>query len=104
MPEGDTIYRAARTLHKAFAGKIVTRFESVYPALNCIDEDEPIAGRTVEAVEARGKHLLMQLSGGLYLRTHMRMSGSWHIYRRGNPWQRPRSQMRILLETEDFVA
>jgi endonuclease-8 len=104
MPEGDTIFRAARTLHKALGGKQVTRFESVFPKLNRVDEDHPIAGRTVESVEARGKHLLMNLSGGLTLRTHMRMSGSWHIYRPGEAWQRARSSSRIVLETADFVA
>jgi endonuclease-8 len=104
MPEGDTIFRAARVLHKALGGKVVTRFESVFPNLNRVDEDAPIAGRTVTAVESRGKHLLMHLSGGLSLRTHMRMSGSWHIYRHGEAWQRARSSLRILLETADFQA
>jgi len=104
MPEGDTIFRAARALDKALGRKLVTRFESVFPKLNRVDEDHPIAGRTVESVESRGKHLLMNLSGGLSLRTHMRMSGSWHIYRPGEAWQRARSSMRILLETADFVA
>ena len=104
MPEGDTIYRAARTLNKALGGKIVTKWESVFPLLNRVDEDEPIAGRTVRSVESRGKHLVMHFSGDLALRTHMRMSGSWHIYRPGEAWQRPRSQMRILVETADFVA
>jgi endonuclease-8 len=104
MPEGDTIYRAARTLNKALAGKVVTRFESVFPKLNRVDEDHPIAGRTLESVESRGKHLLMNFSGDLCLRTHMRMSGSWHIYRAGERWQRARSSMRIVIETADFVA
>jgi endonuclease-8 len=104
MPEGDTIFRAARTLHKALGGKVVTRFESVFPKLNRVDEDAPIAGRTLMAVESRGKHLLMHLSGGLSLRTHMRMSGSWHIYRHGEAWQLARSSMRILLETVEFRA
>ena len=57
MPEGDTIFRAARTLHRVLAGKEVTRFESVYPALTRIAEDHPIVGRTIESVSARGKHL-----------------------------------------------
>jgi endonuclease-8 len=34
MPEGDTIFRAARALHRALAGTTIVRFESVYPALN----------------------------------------------------------------------
>ncbi len=99
MPEGDSIYRAARTLHRALAGRTVTRFESVFPRLNRIDEDAPLRGQTIEAVEARGKHLLIRFSGGLVLRTHMRMHGSWHIYRPGERWQRPRHDMRIVIET-----
>ena len=104
MPEGDTIFRAARTLHRALAGKIVTRFESVLPKLTRVHEDTPVTGRTVESVGASGKHLLMTLSGDLVLRTHMRMNGSWHIYRAGEAWQRPRREMRIMLATADFVA
>ena len=104
MPEGDTIFRAARTLNRALAGKRIVRFESAYPHLTRVDEDESIKGRTVDGVRAAGKHILMEFSGGLLLRTHMRMNGSWHIYRPGERWQRPRIAMRILLSTEDFVA
>jgi endonuclease-8 len=104
MPEGDTILRAARTLHRALAGKAVTRFESVYPALTRIADDRPLVGRTVEAVEARGKHLLMTFSGDLVLHTHMRMSGSWHLYRPGARWQRPPRDMRVLVGTADVIA
>ena len=104
MPEGDTIFRAARTLHRALAGHPVTRFESVFPTLTRTDEAASVRGRTVERVQARGKHLLIFFSGGLVLRTHMRMHGSWHIYRPGERWQRPRHEMRILIETPDMHA
>jgi endonuclease-8 len=104
MPEGDTIFRAARTLHRALAGKQVQRFESMFPSLKRIHEDSPLAGRTIESVTARGKHLLMQFSGDLVLRTHMRMNGSWHIYRRGERWQRPRRDMRIVVAAADYEA
>ena len=104
MPEGDTIFRAARTLHRALAGSPVTRFESAFPALNRIDDDRPLAGRTIESVSARGKHLLMMFSGDLVLRTHMKMHGSWHIYRLGERWRRPARDMRIVVETARFVA
>jgi endonuclease VIII len=104
MPEGDTIFRAAQALHRALAGRTVTRFESVLPALTRVDEDRPIAGRTIESVTARGKHLLIALSGGLVLRTHMRMSGSWHLYRPGERWQRAARDMRLVIETDAFVA
>ncbi len=104
MPEGDTIFRAARTLHRAFAGQIVTRFESVLPALTRVHEDAPITGRTIDRVDSVGKHLLIHFSGDLVLRTHMRMNGSWHIYRPGERWQRPPIDMRIVIATDQFVA
>lgn len=133
MPEGDTIFRAARTLHRALAGHIVTRFETQYAQLARVHDDAAITGRRVERVAARGKHLLMYLSstassaglrvsetgagggdtsvtpgrgsaGPLVLRTHMLMSGSWHIYRVGEPWQRSTASARIVIGTETFVA
>jgi len=104
MPEGDTIFRAARTLHRALAGKVVTRFETQLPKLERVDYDTPLAGRTVESVESSGKWLSMRFSGDLILLTHMLMSGSWHIYRPGEAWQRGRNQMRIAIYTADFVA
>lgn len=104
MPEGDTIFRAARTLHRALAGRSVASFESALPALNRIHEDAPITGRTIERVAAVGKHVLMHFSGNLVLRTHMRMNGSWHIYRPGERWQRSRRDMRIRVATEAFEA
>jgi len=104
MPEGDTIFRAARTLHRALAGKPVVRFESMFPALTRVHVDTPLTTQTVDSVSSSGKHLLMRFSGGLVLRTHMRMNGSWHIYRPHETWQRPRRDMRIVVATADFVA
>ena len=104
MPEGDTIFRAAQALHKALASRVVTRFESVYPALTRIAGDRPIVGRTIESVTARGKHLLIAFSGDLILRTHMRMNGSWHLYRPDARWRRPARDMRVLVGTDYAVA
>jgi endonuclease VIII len=104
MPEGDTIFRAARTLHKALAGDMVRRFETVLPNLARVDVDSPVAGRTIERVEAQGKWMSMRFSGDLVLLTHMRMSGSWHIYRPGEPWKRRSIHKRIVIETEEFLA
>ena len=104
MPEGDTIHRVAATLQRAIGGQIVTRFESVLPKLTRVDADAPLRGRTVDRVEARGKHLLIWFSGDLVLRTHMRMNGSWHIYRPGERWQRPHRDMRIVIETAAMHA
>jgi len=99
LPEGDTIHRTAATLQKALAGKVVTRYEAMLPRI-----EAPLRGRTIERVVAAGKNLVIDFSGDLHLRTHMRMNGSWHIYRPRERWQRPRRDMRIVIETADFVA
>ncbi len=104
MPEGDTIFRTARSLGRALGGKPVTVFRSTYPLLTRFNDDTPLAGQTVERVEARGKWLLIHFSGGGTLATHMLMSGSWHIYRHGERWQQPRFNMRIVIENSDYIA
>lgn len=119
MPEGDTIFRAARTLHRALAGHAVARFETTLAPLARVHDDAPITGRVVERVDAMGKHLLMHftaarldgerppagaMADALVLRTHMRMSGSWHVYRPGEAWQRSPRSARIVVGTSAFVA
>lgn len=106
MPEGDTIFRAARTLHRAFAGHVVTRFDAQLAQIRDVDRATPFAGRTVKEISARGKHLLMSFDGSppLTLRTHMRMNGSWHVYRPGEVWRRGAHRARIVIETSAFVA
>ncbi len=110
MPEGDTLFRTAAGLGRALLGRSVARFEARYANLAAADDQAPIAGRTIDAIWSEGKHLFIGFSGELTLRTHMRMSGSWHIYRVGEPWQLPARDMRIVIETapkpgaETFVA
>ncbi len=104
MPEGDTIFRSARALNRALAGRRVTRFETVLAQLARVDDQSPIAGREVLRVTASGKHLLMELEGPLVLRTHLRMNGSWHIYRPDERWRRRRDDMRIVIGNEEYVA
>jgi endonuclease-8 len=104
VPEGDTIHRAARTLHLALAGREVVRFETAFAQLAVVDDQAPLPGRSVERVAAIGKHLLMYFSGDLILRTHMRMHGSWHIYRPGERWRRPRRDMRVVVATDAYDA
>lgn len=104
MPEGDTVFRTARTLQKALAGRTVTRFESVFPQLTRVDSHQAVRGRVIDRVTARGKHLLIWFSGDLVLRTHMRMHGSWHVYRPGERWMRAATDMRIVIGTDGFEA
>jgi endonuclease VIII len=55
-------------------------------------------------VEARGKHVLNRFDNGLVLHTHMRMSGSWHVYATGDRWRRPASQAVLVLEAGERLA
>ena len=96
MPEGDTIWRTAAGLREWVAGRVVTAARP--------DRLAGLAGRTLEAVEPVGKHLLMRFSGGWTLHSHMRMRGSWHRYRAGERWQRPEWEARAVLEFDDRVA
>lgn len=60
-----------------------------------------LAGRTVRAVEARGKHLLIGFADGLVLHTHMRMTGAWRFLPPGQAWN---GRIRAFLECEDVTA
>jgi endonuclease-8 len=104
MPEGDTIYRTARSLQRAIGGKIVTGFETGLAKLARVNDDTPVVGRTVEKVESRGKWCLIFFSGDLILVTHMLMSGSWHLYRAGERWRMGRNAMRVVIRTADWEA
>ena len=104
MPEGDTIYRAARALEKALGGKVVTGFETGLAKLARVNDDAPVVGRVVERVESRGKWCLLFFSGDLILVTHMLMSGSWHLYLTGERWRMGRGRMRVVVRTEDWEA
>ena len=99
VPEGDTIHRTAAALRTALVGRPTRRFDA--PRLF---GPKPAPGRVVELVEAHGKHLEIRWDDGLVLHTHMRMSGSWHLYRVGEPWQRPQGQARVVIQVPEWVA
>jgi endonuclease-8 len=95
MPEGDVLFRTAVTLQKWLAGREVT---------GATTAAAPMVGRTVERVEANGKHLLVRFDSGHVLHTHLRMTGSWHVYSAGERWQRPPSQARVSVTCGERVA
>jgi endonuclease-8 len=100
VPEGDTIARSARTLDVWLAGRTITgaRSRTMKAPL------ERVVGAAVTAVEAKAKHLLIRFDNGHVLHTHMRMTGSWHVYRAGERWRKPGWQSAAVLEAGDRVA
>ena len=100
MPEGDTLARTAATMHRWLAGREITAAATKvdgFPA-------DRLVGRQVESVDAWGKNLMIRLDGDQVVHTHMRMTGSWHVYPAGQPWRRPERQARLTLTCGDRVA
>ena len=105
MPEGDTIFRTADVLRAALVGRRITSARAqARPGMRRVPDLSRLVGARVERVEPRGKHLLIGFSNGLTLRSHLRMSGSWHRYGPGEAWRRPERQASAVLETPDSVA
>jgi endonuclease-8 len=94
VAEGDTILRAARRIDAALAGETVA-VAAPSPRGRAAGV-ERLDGRRLEAVEARGKNLLLRF-GDLVLHSHLGMSGSWHVYPRGARWRKPRSSAWAVL-------
>lgn len=105
MPEGDTIARTADVLRAALVGRRLTGARAQpQPGMRRVPDLSTLVGSTVTSVEARGKNLLIAFDSGLTLRTHLRMRGSWHRYRPGEPWLRPARAASVVLETPSSVA
>jgi endonuclease-8 len=102
VPEGDTVYRAARSLDRALAGQVLTRTDFRVPQLATVD----LAGATVLRTQSRGKHLLTRIEGrqAWTLHTHLKMEGAWQIYQHAARWRRPPHEARVILSTATKVA
>jgi endonuclease-8 len=100
MPEGDTLARIAVALRPYLAGRVVTAARARLPG----PQVSRIVGQKIDAVDAAGKNLLIKFDGGLELRTHLGLHGSWHRYRPGETWRRPPSRAALVLEVPGAVA
>ena len=100
MPEGDTLHRTAHTLGRVLEGQRLVRVRSSVPTI----ANAELAGHVVESVRAQGKNLLVRFDDGRVLHTHLKMRGSWHVYRPGERFQRPEHQARVVLEVSDALA
>jgi endonuclease-8 len=102
VPEGDTVWRTARRLDEALAGRTIVAADLRRPDLATVD----LSGRRTLEVVSRGKHLLHRLEGGITLHSHLRMEGRWRIERTAGlaPGRRHSPDLRALLATEDWTA
>jgi len=98
VPEGDTVFRAARLLDKSLTGQVLTGTDFRVPQHATAD----LTGGTVTGTVSRGKHLLTRIDRGdeaWTLHTHLKMEGTWKVLEAGRPWPRPAHQARVVLDT-----
>jgi endonuclease VIII len=101
LAEGDTVLRAARRIEQALGGAEVG--VSTPSPRGRAAGLERLDGRQLETVEARGKNLLLRFDD-LVLHSHLGMSGSWHVYRRGARWRKPAGAAWAVLRSEESEA
>jgi endonuclease-8 len=75
VPEGDTVWHAAKRLREALAGRVLTRSDFRVPRYATTD----LTGRQVTGSLSRGKHLLTRVEGGVTVHTHLKMEGAWRV-------------------------
>src|SRR5262245_10287974 len=97
MPEGDTVYRTARLLAEALAGKVLVRGEIRHPRLSTVD----LAKREVLGVRSVGKHLFVRFDRDLSLHNHLGLDGSWRLF---GPYPKLNHQARAVLGTGERTA
>lgn len=99
VPEGEAIHRTAAALRTALVGRAVLSFDGPH-----VEGPSPAPGRVIELVESHGKQLDMVWDDGLILHTNLFFGGSWHLYRSGERWRKPSSQMRVGISVAGFEA
>jgi len=99
MPEGDVVWRTARQLDDALAGRVLTRADFRVPRYATTD----LTGNTVTGTESRGKHLLTRVDNGLTIHTHLRMDGSWRVRPADGPPPRD-YRIRLVLANDTWQA
>jgi endonuclease-8 len=98
MPEGDTIHYAALRVGGVLTGHVPERVATPQPRFARDRWPERLSGCAVEAVEARGKHLLLRFEGGLVIHSHLHMTGAWRVVGRGERWPRSRRTAWLVIE------
>jgi endonuclease-8 len=79
-------------MNEALAGRVLARCDIRVPAFATVD----LTGERVDAVVSVGKHLLHRI-GEFTIHSHLKMEGSWDIFRDGARWRSPAWQARAIL-------
>ena len=102
MPEGDTVWRVARSLQDSLVGQELLHSDLRVPAHATAN----LAGRTVVGSRSRGKHLLLDIASSagadpdVVLHTTLGMDGMWRYFPADARWNGGAAfQIRVVLKT-----
>ena len=99
MPEGHTIHRIARDHTRDFVGQ---RLIVLSPQGRFSAGAKRLNGRTLRSVEAHGKHLCYQWSGGQWLHIHLGLYGKFRSHSTPPPEPRGQVRLRVIGERRAF--
>lgn len=102
MPEGPEIRREADAIHRALAGRALTRVDYRVPGLTA--RSRALRGAIVERAYARGKAMLIEFSNGLTHYSHNQLYGCWKVMAASRDPERGRRIVRVILGNDDALA
>lgn len=82
MPEGPEVRKYADALDDVLSGRVILSLAArTKDARKWLEQNQQcIAGRTVERVVSHGKHLIGYIAGGFYFHSHLMMWGRWQTF------------------------
>jgi endonuclease VIII len=101
VPEGHTLRIAANRLQPLVGHEVAVEAPQARHRFAGFDA---LDGQVLEEVRAVGKHLLLRFEDGRTVHSHLRMRGSWQVYRDGQPWRWPRSAAWLVLRADGWTA
>ncbi len=101
MAEGPLVHHYVNQLKKVLQGREV-RIEFRLQKLK--DVEPSLQNIHIQKVEAHAKQFHIHFSDDRILLIHLMMWGSWRIYRKGEPWDKPAQRARIVSHIDSQVA
>lgn len=99
MPEGHSVHRLARSLHRSFAGRVV---EATSPQGRFASGARLLDGRVLDRADAWGKHLFLDFADDLVVHVHLGLYGGF--VRAQLPAPAPVGAVRLRLVGERWYA
>ncbi len=102
MPELPEVETVRRGLTPILEGTIIAKAEAFRPDLRFplpVDLGEKLKGRHIISVDRRAKYLLIRLSGGLILLSHLGMSGRFRVYKDAPPPLEKHDHVELVTDT-----